>query len=76
MIVKKRLNDTNYVLQKSARSPPFVVHVDCMRQFHSDFLGDGVQHPSHTSTPQASSLQLTGANKPTTQVDIAVGQAD
>jgi len=29
-IVKKRLNDTNYVLQKSAKSHPVVVHVDRM----------------------------------------------
>jgi len=32
-IVKKRLNDCNYVLQKSAKSRPIVVHVDQMRKY-------------------------------------------
>ena len=31
--VKKRLNSCNYVLQKSAKSRPFVVHVDRMRPY-------------------------------------------
>jgi len=38
MIVKRRLNDTNYVLQKSAKSRPFVVHVDWMRCLYSNLL--------------------------------------
>jgi len=32
-IIKKRLNDCNYVLQKSAKSRPFVVHVDRMCKY-------------------------------------------
>jgi len=32
-IMKKRLNDCNYILQKSAKSQPFVVHVDRMRKY-------------------------------------------
>jgi len=59
MIVKKRMNNTNYVLQKSARSHPFVVHVDWMRQFHSNLFKHVVKDPSHS---QDSSPQPTGAD--------------
>jgi len=34
--VKKRLNDSNYVLQKSAKSKLFVVHVDRMQKYQSE----------------------------------------
>jgi len=34
--VKKRLNDCNYVIQKTAKSRPFVVHVDRMRRYLHD----------------------------------------
>ena len=36
MTVKRCLNDTNYVLQKSAKSRPFIVRIDCMRQFPNE----------------------------------------
>jgi len=32
VMVERRLNDTNYVLQKSAKSKPVVVHVNHMRK--------------------------------------------
>ena len=31
MIVKGRLNDTNYVLHKLAKGRPIIIHVNCMR---------------------------------------------
>jgi len=40
-VVKRRLNDCNYVLQKSAKSRPFVVHVDRMRKYNTHELVDG-----------------------------------
>jgi len=70
MMVKKRLNDTKYVLQKSARSDPFVVHVDRMWRFHSNLSRDKVKDLSRISTLQNSSPQLTGADK-LTPVDTA-----
>jgi len=39
-VVKCRLNDCNYVLQKSARSRPFVVHVDRMCKYNLDGQSD------------------------------------
>ena len=36
--VQKRLNDSNYVIQKTARSRPFVVHVDRMRRYLHDSI--------------------------------------
>jgi len=30
------MNDTNYVLQKSAKDQPFIVHVDHMRNFPNE----------------------------------------
>jgi len=38
--VKRRLNDCNYVWQKSARSRPFMVHVDRMRECNLHELAD------------------------------------
>jgi len=35
-VVKKRLNDYNYVIQKMAKSRPFVVHVDRMHRYLHD----------------------------------------
>ena len=57
MTVKKQLNDTNYVLQNSAKSRQFVVHVDQMRRFHSDLSTDGVQEDPQHTTPDSDTLQ-------------------
>jgi len=38
--VKRRLNDCNYTLQKSAKSKPFVVHVNRMRKYQSEKADD------------------------------------
>ena len=40
MIVKGRLNDTNYVLHKLAKSRPFIFHVNCMRRFPNELSKD------------------------------------
>ena len=51
--VKKRLNDCNYVIQKSARSRPFVVHVDRMRRYlhdQDDSVVDTSDKPSVSDT--------------------------
>jgi len=66
---KKHLNDTNYVLQKSASSRPFVVHVDWMRHFYSDLLKDEVRDLSRISAMPDSSPQPNLAKKPT-PVDV------
>jgi len=70
MTVKKQLNDTNYVLQKSARSHPFVVHVDRMWHFYGDLSKDGVKDSSYTPTLPDNSLEPTGDDKLAT-MDVA-----
>jgi len=64
-VVKKRLNDCNYILQKSAKSRPFVVHVDRMRQYlhgQSDSNAENADMPplSDNSNVQGRSLRLPG----------------
>jgi len=62
MMVKKHLNDSNCVLQKTLRSCIFVVLVDRMQCFHSDLSKDGVQDTSNISTLLDNLPQLTGAD--------------
>ena len=58
MIVKQRLNDTNYMLQKSAKNRPFVIHVDHMRQFPNELSKEkGLSDPHKVPTSADSSLQ-------------------
>jgi len=61
MTVKKRLNDTKYVLQESAKSRPFVVHVDQMHHFYSD-LSKESQDPQHISSMLDNLPEPTGTN--------------
>jgi len=67
-IVKKHLNDCNYMLQKSAKSRSFVVHVDRMRKYlHETSDSDADKPPlSNTSDIQGrlprSSDQMLNAN--------------
>ena len=63
-IVKKRLNDTNYLMQKPAKCHPYVVHVDQMWCFYSDLSKDGVQNQQHITTIPDNSPEPTGAKKP------------
>jgi len=52
-VVKKHLNDCNYVIQKSAKSRPFVVHVDRMcRYLHdqADSVADTSDKPPVSDT--------------------------
>ena len=71
--MEHRLNSTNYVLRRTAKSKPFVVHVDRMRKLPQDALPDGESHGSggssdntrtHASTDIASDKQ-----QPATQAD-------
>ena len=68
--VKKRLNSCNYVLQKTAKSRPFVVHVDRMRPYLHELDDSGTDKPplSNASDMQgkspASSSQTLDASIP------------
>jgi len=68
--VKKRLNSCNYVLQKSAKSRPFVVHVDRMRPYLHELGNSDASKPplSDASDMQGksptSSGQMLDANTP------------
>jgi len=60
-IVKKRLNDCNYIIQKSAKSRPFVVHVDRMRRYlhdQADSVVDMSDKLSQADIPHASARSL------------------
>jgi len=74
-IVKKRLNDCNYVLQKSAKSRPFVVHVDQMRRYLHELDDSETDKPplssasdTHNRLPRSSS-QMSNGNTPS---DLAI----
>jgi len=58
MIVRRRLNDTNYVLQKSTNSWPFVIHIDHMQKLPNGLTEkEGVKDPHLLPTrPQACRL--------------------
>jgi len=68
--VKKRLNSCNYVLQKSAKSRPFVVHVNRMRPYLHELGASDTSKPplSNASDMQGdsptSSSQVLDANTP------------
>jgi len=71
-LVKKRLNSCNYVLQKSAKSRPFVVHVDRMRLYlheldDSDTAKPPLSNPSDMPDrlPRSSS-RMSNTNTPST----------
>jgi len=74
-LVKRQLNDTNYVLQKSIKSRLFVAHIDRMRRFHSNLSKEGVKDPQDITTMQDKPPELTGVQNLGTP-DEAVGQAD
>jgi len=70
IIVKKRLNSCNYVLQKSAKSRPFVVHVDRMRKYLHELDDSDADKPPLSDasdmldrSPKLSS-QMSNANTP------------
>jgi len=52
-MVERKLNDTNYVLQKSAKSKAVVVHVDRMRKLPQS-LDSGSTIRAHTLSIQLS----------------------
>jgi len=78
--VKRRLNDCNYVLQKSARSRPFVVHVDRMRECNLQEPADSsADKPPVSDTPsttdrlsQLSSRVLRGRTNANTPVEPTI----
>ena len=53
--VERRLNDTNYVLQKFAKSKPVVVHVDHMRKLPQP-MDIGSSDPYTHTEPQSATL--------------------
>jgi len=64
-IVKKRLNDCNYILQKSAKSRPSVLHVDRMRKYLHEQSDSNVKNAdmpllSDNSNVQGRSLRSPG----------------
>jgi len=76
-IVKKRLNDCNYVLQKSAKSRPFVVHVDRMRKYLHELNDSDTDKPplsdtfdTHGGLPRSSG-RMSNANTP---VNLAIAR--
>jgi len=61
MTVKWCFTDTNYMLQKLAKSRPFIVHIDHMRCFPNEFSKEeGVKEPNKLPTSVDSSLQSLG----------------
>ena len=57
--VQKRLNSCNYVLRKSAKSRPFVVHVDRMRPYlHELDDSDAKQPPLSNASDMQSKLPI------------------
>ena len=51
-LVKRRLNDCCYVLQKSVRSRPFVTHVDRMREYNvHESTDSSADKPPVSDTP-------------------------
>jgi len=72
--VERRLNDTNYVLRRTAKSKPFVVHVDRMRKLPQDALPDVESHGScgdrdNTCTRVSSDIAPDKQQRPATQAD-------
>jgi len=57
--VERRLNSTNYVLRRTAKSKPFVVHVDRMRKLPQDALPDGESRGSCGDSTTGIMLVLT-----------------
>ena len=62
--VRKRLNSCNYVLQKSAKSRPFVVHVDRMRPYlHELDDGEASKSPLSDASDMQSKLPTPSSQK-------------
>jgi len=67
--VERKLNDTNYVLEKSAKSKSVVVHVDQMRKLPQQL--DSESTDSHTYTEPQSTNTSRKRRRTATATDIA-----
>ena len=69
MKVEHRLNDINYILCKTAKSKPFVVHVDHMRKLPQHILSDSERGGNSDTHTHASTDIASDKRQPDTLTD-------